>query len=97
MARETRFEWDHRKAELNKRKHGIKFEAAVLVFVDPHIRTAASGDEHGEIRWRSAGEVRGTLIIVTHATREEDDVEIIRIISARKATRSERRDFEENS
>ena len=96
MARETRFEWDRLKAESNKAEHGIRFETAALVFDDRYVRTKASGDEHGEIRWRSAGEVRGSLIIVTHTTREEGDIEVIRIISARKATRSERRDFEEN-
>jgi len=97
MARQTRFEWANRKAELNRRKHGIRFETAALVFDDRYIRTEASGDEHGEIRWRSAGEVRGSLIIVTHTTREEDEIEVIRIISARRATRRERSDYEENS
>lgn len=95
MARGARFEWDRRKAELNRLKHGISFETAALVFEDRYLRAEASGDEHGEIRWRSAGEVRGTLIIVTHTTREEGDIEVIRIISARKATRRERRDYEE--
>jgi len=97
MARETRFEWDKRKAELNRRKHGIRFETAALVFEDRYICTEASGDEHGEVRWPSAGEVRGSLVIVTHTTREEGDIEVVRIISARRATRRERRDYEESA
>jgi uncharacterized DUF497 family protein len=97
MARETRFEWNPEKAKENLRKHRIGFEVASLVFADPHIQTEIDGSEHGEVRYWSIGEVLGRVIMVVHTVREEDDVEIIRIISARKATRSERRHFEENS
>lgn len=79
------------------KKHRIGFEVATLIFADPHVQTEIDGNEHGEVRYWSIGEVLGRIVVVAHTVREENDVEIIRIISARKATRSERRHFEANS
>lgn len=88
------FEWDARKAEVNRRKHGISFELATQVFDDEFVEKNIEGDEHGEIRWQAVGQIGRALVRVTYTTRDEEGVEIIRIISARKATRSERRSYE---
>ena len=90
------FEWDGRKAAANWRKHRIRFEDAARAFDDEYAKEEVESDEHGEIRWRTAGKVRGTLIVVIYTTREESDVEVVRIISARPATRREYRRYEEN-
>src|ERR1700729_968419 len=94
---ETRFEWDERKSQANRRKHGIDFDFAKLVFFDPLRNLEVEGHEHGEIRWRTTGGIDGTLFVVSHTTREEGDIEIVRIISAREASRRERKEYEEAS
>jgi uncharacterized DUF497 family protein len=88
------FEWDSRKSAQNERKHGLNFEDAVQAFYDPLKRVELEGDEHGEVRWRTIGQIGRTLYVVTHTTREEGESEIHRIISARKATARERQAFE---
>src|SRR5689334_1349466 len=93
-----RFEWDQRKSESNRKKRGIDFETAKLAFDDPLCMSEYEGDEHGEIRWRTTGQIGGVIIVlVSHTIREEDDVEIIRIFSARKASRRERQKYEEGT
>lgn len=94
MAEEFRFEWDPRKAAANLRKHGVSFETAAVVFDDPLTEKQLQGDEHGEVRWKAIGEAGGAIYYVVYTTREEDEEEVIRIISARKATRSERRAYQ---
>ena len=94
MAGETLFEWDANKSEFNRKKHGIDFERAREAFFDPLATRDVEGHEHGEIRWRTIGEIHGRLFVVTHTIEEEGETEIIRIISARKATRTERRSHE---
>jgi len=94
------FEWDPRKSESNKRKHGIDFDIAKRVFRDPLKIRDIEGDEHGEIRWRTVGEIGGTLYVVSHTVREEEDkeegeIEFVRIISARRATPRESRRYRE--
>jgi uncharacterized DUF497 family protein len=91
------FEWDPKKSAQNERKHGLNFEDAIHVFFDPLRRVELEGDEHGEVRWRTIGQVDRTLYVVSHTTREEGESEIHRIISARKATPRERKAFTESS
>jgi hypothetical protein len=92
-----RFEWDPAKAESNKQKHGVRFEAAILVFTDPFAHTEQDRIEGGEHRWRTIGMVSGAMmLVVAHADREEDGTEIIRIISARRADKKEKRRYEQN-
>ena len=86
MAGEIEFEWDPRKSEVNKRKHGIDFAFAARVFADPLRGAEIEGDEHGEIRWWTIGEIDGRIFRVTYTIREEGEVEVCRLISARKAT-----------
>jgi uncharacterized protein len=85
--------WDARKAAANKKKHGVSFEEAATVFADPLSLTGADPDHSvGEHRWISFGQsVRGRLLAVAHT----DEGDIIRIISARVATRHEKRFYEE--
>jgi uncharacterized DUF497 family protein len=91
-----RFEWDEAKNRINLRKHGIRFELAVEVFDDPMAVSVQDREVASEERWQSIGWVRGLqIIVVAHTFRDRFGVEITRIISARKATASERRLYEE--
>jgi uncharacterized DUF497 family protein len=78
-----RFEWDSAKAASNLRKHRVSFELAMRVFSDPFALSEQD---------RIEGIV---LLLVAHAVRDEGDVEVIRIISARRAERQERRRYEQ--
>ena len=91
------FSWDEAKNASNQRKHGISFEAAVLVFDDPLHLSRQDRFENGEPRWQTLGMTGGiVLLLVAHTWREsEDGPEQIRIISARRATQQERKFYEE--
>ncbi len=91
-----RIEWDEAKNEANQRKHdGIDFVTAVEVFDDPLHRSRQDRVVDGEQRWQTLGMVRGLLLLlVAHACRDEDGEEVIRIISARRATKQERQAYE---
>ena len=92
------FEWDAAKAIGNERKHGVGFELAARVFSDPLAVSRQDRIEGGEQRWQTLGMVDGMLLLlVAHTVRDEDDGEGIRIISARQATRKERRDYEQEN
>lgn len=84
------FAWDERKNRSNKQKHGVSFETASLVFDDPYHLTRQDREVDGEARWQTIGMVNGTHVLLVAHTVPEDD-ELIRILSARKATRHERR------
>ena len=90
-----RFEWDEAKSRGNLAKHGISFETATLAFEDPHHLSVQDRVVEGEDRWQTFGVVGRMTLVVAHAYWEEDDEEVIRIISARKATRRERKAYEE--
>ena len=84
----TEFEWDTNKAKSNVGKHGVRFEDAILVFDDPRHLSRQDRIENGEYRWQTIGLVHGIVIIlVAHSIRFESGIEVIRIISARKADR----------
>ena len=87
------FEWDSKKAEANKVKHGVSFEEAITVFADPLARIFEDpGHSETERREIIIGHSnKRNLILVSFV---EDDR--VRLISARKATRTERKDYEEN-
>ncbi|MDD9718735.1 BrnT family toxin [Dinoroseobacter sp. PD6] len=96
-----RFTWDEDKNLSNQRKHsGVSFELAARVFEDPFCLTRQDRIEDFEQRWQTIGIVHGViLLLVAHTVIEEDSegqvIETIRIISARKADRSERKRYEE--
>ena len=88
-----RFEWDNRKATANAKKHGVRFEEAKSVFVDEHAKLIDDPD-HSETEDRFvllglSSAIR--LLLVCHCYRGEGNV--IRIISARKATAKESRNY----
>ncbi len=93
MSRQTfEFEWDPEKAERNAQRHRVTFEEAETAFNDPYARVGYDPD-HSEAEQR--------LILIGHSYRERllfisftERERRIRIISARKATRKERRDYE---
>lgn len=86
------FEWDAVKAASNLRKHNISFEQACEVFFDPFVRLVDAGDS-GEAREAAIGLTEDwSMLFVVHVVRDADT---IRIVSARPATPSERRDYED--
>jgi uncharacterized protein len=87
------FDWDNQKAQLNWRKHRISFEEASTVFSDPLAITFPDPDHsEKEERWVIIGmSMFGRTLMVIHLERAA----IIRIISARRADRRERREYEE--
>lgn len=92
------FEWDTAKASANLRKHGVSFELAMHVFADPLAFSHPDRIEGGEQRWQTLGMVDGVLLLlVAHTVLDRDDGELIRIISARMATRKERHDYEQEN
>jgi uncharacterized DUF497 family protein len=87
------FEWDPDKAAENLRRHRVSFEEAATVFRDPLSRTFPDPEHsEGEERYLDIGHSeRGRLLIVSYTERQGQ----VRIISARLATRNERRNYEE--
>jgi uncharacterized DUF497 family protein len=91
------FIWDENKNKLNLENHHISFETAKLVFDDPYALTIQDRYEDGEERWQTIGLLNGVVaILVAHTCLDENGNEIIRIISARKATSHERKCYEKN-
>ncbi len=91
-----RFEWDERKNRINKAKHGISFETARLVFDGPYHVSIQDRHENGQERWQTLGLAGGVVVLlVAHTYSEENGDEVIRVISARKATTHERRRYEQ--
>lgn len=89
------FEWDENKNRINKAKHGVSFDAAKMVFFDTYCITRFDRVEDGEDRWHTVGQVNGVLMfLVVHTTQYNNQTEIIRIISARRPSRHERRLYE---
>jgi len=91
------FEWDLRKNFLNIKKHKLSFEEARLIFQDPQIHSELDRIVDGEERWRSIGYMNDVLIVLVAHTvwEDEDGDEVIRILSARRATAHERMRYEE--
>jgi len=87
-------EWDDLKAEANAKKHGVTFEEAATVLRDPLSMTFLDPDHSiDEFRFLTIGlSSSGRIMMVAHTDREE----AVRLISARPATRNERRFYEES-
>ena len=86
------FEWNPRKAEANAAKHGVTFDDAVTVFLDPDALDGPDVQHSSaELRFRRLGRsADGPVLIVAYTLRRSGDAETIRIISARRASRRER-------
>ena len=92
------FEWDPVIAKQNTLKHKVSFQRAARIFRDPHA-TSIFDEEHSqeEDRWITMGkDDSGIVLVLTHTFRSIDESSnAIRIISARKATKRERKQYEE--
>lgn len=83
-----KFEWDENKNKLNIQKHGINFRDAVYVFSDPFALNMPDVYSETEERWLLLGKnLKEQILLVVHTFRYDD---VIRIISARKATNKEK-------
>jgi uncharacterized protein len=92
-----RFIWDENKNRRNIAKHKISFETSKLVFDDPFALSLQDRIVDGEERWQTMGLIGGfVVVLVAYTFIVEENEEIIRIISARKATSHERRQYEKN-
>ena len=93
--KQLRFEWDERKAAANRRKHGVSFEEARTVFFDESALLRPdddhSDDEDRFVLLGLSAQLR--TLVVCHCYRQQD--EVIRIISARKASAFERGQYED--
>jgi uncharacterized DUF497 family protein len=93
------FEWDPAKESANFRKHGVRFLPAQSVFRDP-LAVSRHDDEHDsrEERWVTVGQTGDlALVVVVHTYEPVDEEQVlVRIISARRATAHERRNYETN-
>jgi uncharacterized DUF497 family protein len=90
------FEWNAAKAASNIRKHRLAFESVVAVFDDPLVQIEQDRIVDGEQRWQATGLANGyILVVVAYATwDDEQGTEIIRIISARRAEKHERKRYQ---
>ena len=94
--RQFQFEWDEVKAAANPRKHGVTFELAATVFIDPHLLTTPDLEHSdGEERWFSIGCAgNGEILSIVYLWLESDlEATTIRLISARAATKKETRRY----
>ena len=93
-----RWIWDTAKNKANKKRHGLSFDVAQYVFDDP--LSASRRDPYpDEERWQTIGMIDSVIVIVIHTYPKVDTKsgeEIGRIISARKATKHERKAYEED-
>ena len=89
-----RFEWDDAKAEANRKKHGVSFEEATVLFTGPTDYLEIYDEEHSdeEDRFIAVGRITRGVIVVSYSEPESD---VTRFISARMATRKERQSFEQ--
>ena len=93
-----RFEWDPVKNISNIKKHGISFEEAMFVFTDKNALSIYENDNtFKEDRWITLGIVpNGNTLVVIHTERLKNNSNVIRIISARKATKNENKQYYES-
>jgi hypothetical protein len=91
------FDWDPAKAASNLIKHGVSFDAAMTIFHDPLALSLLDTDVTEEERWISMGTTSaGNLIVVVHTWAEMDAGRtMVRVISARRPTRKEERQYRE--
>jgi len=85
------FEWDDEKNSLNIRKHGIDLADVVEIFNHPMLTKLDSRQAYGEDRWIGIGIFKNIVAVTVYLEWEDEDT--IRIISARKATRHESKEY----
>ena len=88
-----RISWDKSKNASNQRKHGVSFNVAARVFLDPdRIEIYDDREDYGENRWITIGAVESALLVVVYTVRDVGS-EMIRLISARRANAQERKAY----
>jgi uncharacterized protein len=87
----VKIEWDEAKNRANIRKHGLDFRDAEEIFRSTLLAEPDMREDYGEKRWRGLGLIGGRTVQVVFS---EHELETIRIISLRKATKRERKEFE---
>ena len=90
-----KFVWDPAKEKINIQKHKITFTESCYVFADKYSLTLFD-EKHSENedRWTTLGQTpNGKILLVVHTFRKMDDMEVIRFISSRKATRKEAKEY----
>ncbi|HEY7320342.1 MAG TPA: BrnT family toxin [Candidatus Binatia bacterium] len=96
MAFQYQFEWDPAKARQNARKHRVTFERGATVFLDPNALSLFD-EQHSEEedRWITLGlDQNGALLVISHTYHEEaENSARVRLISARKATNNEKKQY----
>ena len=91
------FEWGENKNRINKTKHGVDFASASHVFEDSLLSSRVERIVNGEERWQTIGMSEGLLLLlVVHLCFLDDEI-TVRIISARKADKHERKRYEEGT
>lgn len=93
--KKMKFEWDIKKDEQNKQKHKVTFPEACLVFADNYsLNLFDNAHSIEDPRWITMGQIPGgEILVVVHTFRELPGKEIIRIISARKASKKEKKQY----
>jgi len=91
-----RFEWEAGKNLGNVVKRKVSFETVISLFDDQNAISISDRIVDVEERWQTLGIIAGLILIVAHTWRDEDGEEVIRVISARKATPTERRAYAKN-
>ena len=93
------FEWNVEKEVINIKKHGIDFEQAAYVFSDPFaLNKYDNMHSEEEDRWILLGKsLNEVILVVVHTFKDENDIEFVRIISARKATKKEKQAYKKRS
>ncbi|MBS9780273.1 MAG: BrnT family toxin [Moraxellaceae bacterium] len=84
------FEWNDKKDLINQQKHNVSFDTATAVFFDPFLITTEDKNSEGERRWQTVGSSNGIVVLlVVHTYRNQNNEEVVRIISARKLSKGE--------
>jgi len=91
----VKFEWDAEKEKVNSNKHKVTFLEACYVFTDKYMLTLYDAEHsENEDRWITIGQTTGSkLLVVNHTYRKIKGKEAVRIISARKATKHEEKQY----
>ncbi|MCB9147993.1 MAG: BrnT family toxin [Caldilineaceae bacterium] len=88
-----RYEWDEAKNRANRTKHGISFEEAIEIFKGDTFSLIDYRDDYGELREVTIGAIKGLIVLVVVHTERNGRV---RIISARRASKKERKNYYEH-
>lgn len=90
-----RFEWDKNKAIENSWKHDVTFELGARIFLDPNrLEEFDRRESPNEDRWKTIGQIEHGVFVVVYTVRDNNG-EVIRLISARKATKNEQSKYQQ--